>query len=273
MNKTIGFIGLGNLGLPVATNLLSAGYSLVVYNRTESKAQPLVAQGAKLVSRPVDTITTGGIVVSLLWDDEALESVAANPEFLKKLGNGGIHISMSTVSPDTSKKLAVLHAEHGSFYIDAPIFGRPEAAVAKQLWIPYSGPKQAKEQIQPILNAVGAQGIFDFGEEVGAANLVKLVGNFLIISAGRSVNEALTIVKEKGFEPKAVLDMLTATLFPSPIYKSYGSRLVESNITFLQNRIPIKDIGIFKKTAELVGSPTPISNALLELLKGENKED
>jgi 3-hydroxyisobutyrate dehydrogenase-like beta-hydroxyacid dehydrogenase len=272
MNETIGFIGLGKLGQPVATNLLNAGYSLVVYNRTESKAEPLVARGAKLAPKPVDAITTGGIVVSLLWDDESLESIASNLDFLKKLGNGGIHISMSTVSPDTSKKLAALHAEHGSFYIDAPILGRPEAAVAKQLWIPYSGSKQAKKQIQPILKAMGAQDIFDFGEEVGAANLVKLVGNFLIISAGRSINEALTIVKKKGYEPKTVLDMLTSTLFPSPIYKSYGNRLAESNITSLQNRIPLKDIGILKKVAQQVDSATPISNTLNELLKIETKE-
>jgi 3-hydroxyisobutyrate dehydrogenase-like beta-hydroxyacid dehydrogenase len=86
------------------------------------------------------------------------------------------------------------------------------------------------------------------------------------------MNEALTIVKRKGFDPKSVLDMFTATLFPSPIYKSYRNRLLEGNITFLQNRIPIKDIDILKKAAELMGSSTPISNTLSELLESESKE-
>src|SRR5438552_2076186 len=188
MSEPIGFIGLGHLGLPVATNLLKAGYALRVYNRTASKAESLVAQGAQLVTRPVDAVTTGGIVVTLVWDDAALESVVMSDRFLEQLGSGGIHLSMSTVLPRTAKKLAARHAQQGSVYIEAPIFGRPEAAVAHQLWIPFAGPQSAKERVRPPLTAMGAQGIFDFGEEVGAATLVKLVGNFLIASAVYSLS-------------------------------------------------------------------------------------
>ena len=130
MSETIGFIGLGHLGLPVANNLLNAGYPLRVYNRTASKAESLVAQGAQLVTRPVDAVMTGGIVVTILWDDAALESVVMSDGFVEQLGPGGIHLSMSTVLPETAKKLAAMHAQHGSVYIEAPIFGRPEAAVA-----------------------------------------------------------------------------------------------------------------------------------------------
>src|SRR5882724_6629579 len=157
MSETIGFIGLGLLGLPVANNLLNAGYALRVYNRTASKAEPLVAQGAQLVTRPVDAVMSGGIVVSILWDDAALESVVMSADFLEKLGANGIHVSMSTVSPEISKKLAALHAQHGSVYIEAPIFGRPEAAVAKQLWIPVAGPEVAKERVLPLLKAMGGK--------------------------------------------------------------------------------------------------------------------
>src|SRR5450432_2156825 len=105
MSETIGFIGLGHLGLPIANNLLNAGYSLLVYNRTASKAESLVAQGAQLVTRPVDAVITGGIVVSLVWDDAALEGVVMSNGFLEQLGPGGIHLSMSTVLPETAKKL------------------------------------------------------------------------------------------------------------------------------------------------------------------------
>src|SRR5205085_10448278 len=117
-SEMIGFIGLGHLGLPLATNLLNARYALRVYNRTASKAESLVTQGAHLAPRPVDAVTTGGIVASIVWDDAALESVVMSDGFVEHLGPGGIHLSMSTVLPETSKKLAALHAQHGCAYVE-----------------------------------------------------------------------------------------------------------------------------------------------------------
>lgn len=268
MSETIGFMGLGNLGLPIATNLLNAGYSLRVYNRTASKAEPLVAQGAKSVTRPVDAVTSGGIVVTILWGDESVESVVTSDGFLEQLGPNGIHISMSTISPEMSNKLAALHAEHGSSYVAAPVFGRPEAAVARNLWIPFAGSEAAKERARPILTAMGGKGIFDFGTEAGAAVTVKIAGNFLIASATRSLAEALAMAKGNGVDPKAVVDMLTQTLFPAPIYQSYGKLIAEGTASFTtQNAIGIKDVGLFKDTAEQVKSPTAIANLLLGMLK------
>ena len=269
MSETIGFIGLGQLGLPLATNLLNAGYALRVYNRTASKAEALVAQGAHLASRPVDAVTSGGIVATIVWDDAALESVVMSDGFLEHLGPGGIHLSMSTLLPETAKKLAAIHAQHDCAYVEAPIFGRPEAAVARNLWIPFAGPQQAKERVRPLLSAMGGQGIFDFGEEVGAATLVKLVGNFLISSAGYSMREALSMAEKNGVDPQAVVDMLTQTLFPAPIYQSYGKRIAEKTAPFSQSRIPLKDVGLFKKTAQQVESPTPIASLLHDLLRSD----
>ena len=269
MSELIGFIGLGHLGLPVATNLLHAGYALRVYNRTASKADTLVRDGAQLVTRPADAVTTGGIVATIVWDDAALESVVMSDGFLEHLGPGGIHLSMSTVLPETAKKLAAIHAQHGSIYIEAPIFGRPEAAVAHQLWIPFAGPQSAKERVRPLLQAMGAQGIFDFGEEAGAATLVKLVGNFLISSAGYSMREALSMAQKNGVDPKAVIDMLTRTLFTAPIYRNYGKRIAENTAPFSQNAIPLKDVGLFKQTAQQVDSPTPIASLLHDLLRSD----
>jgi 3-hydroxyisobutyrate dehydrogenase-like beta-hydroxyacid dehydrogenase len=269
MSEQIGFIGLGHLGLPMATNLLNAGYALRVYNRTASKAEPLVAQGAHLASRPVDTVPSGGIVATIVWDDGALESVVTSDGFFERLGPGGIHLSMSTVSPETSKKLAALHAQHGSAYVAATIFGRPEAVVARQLWMPLAGPQHAKERARPLLEAMGAQGIFDFGEEAGAANIVKLVGNFLITSAGYSLREALRMAEKNSVDPTAVVNMLTSTLLSAPIYQTYGKRIAEGTAPFSQNAIPRKDVGLFKTTAQQVESPTPIARLLFDLLNRE----
>src|SRR2546421_11248479 len=109
---------------------------------------------------------------------------------------------MNTVLPGKSMKLAAIHAQYGCANVAAPTFARPAAAVAHQLWIPVAGPQSAKERIRPLLTAMGAQGIFDFGEEVGAATLVKLVGNFLIASAGYSMREALAMARNNGVDPK-----------------------------------------------------------------------
>jgi 3-hydroxyisobutyrate dehydrogenase-like beta-hydroxyacid dehydrogenase len=116
---------------------------------------------------------------------------------------------------------------------------------------------------------MGGQGIFDFGEEVGAANIVKLVGNFLITSAGYSLREALSMAEQNGVDPKAVVDMLTRTLLPAPIYQSYGKRIAENNAPFSQNAIPLKDVGLFKRTAQQVESSTPIASLLNDLLRSE----
>jgi len=266
MRETIGFIGLGHLGLPIAANLVEAGHQLRIYNRTPGKADGLVARGAQLAPRPVDTASPGGIVVTVLWDDEALENVVTSEGFLQQLGPGGLHISMSTVLPETAQRMAALHAPHGSTYLDAPIFGRPEAAVARQLWIPVAGAAAAKDRARPLLDAMGARGVFDFGEAVGSATIVKLVGNFMIVSAARTMVEGLSMAEKNGVDPKAVVDMLTTTLFAAPIYQSYGKMIAEKTAPAMQGGIPFKDLGLFRRTAERVGSPTPISGRLHDLV-------
>jgi 3-hydroxyisobutyrate dehydrogenase-like beta-hydroxyacid dehydrogenase len=158
MSETIGFIGLGALGAPVAANLLAAGYGLRVYNRTVAKADALVAQGAERAECAADAAQSGGIVVTLLWDDASVEEIVASDGFLERLGPGGVHISMSTISPEGSKRLAALHAAHGVDFVEAPIFGRPEAAVAKMLWIPFAGPQVARDRVRPVLEAMAPRG-------------------------------------------------------------------------------------------------------------------
>src|SRR5579864_9457579 len=112
MNKMIGFLGLGNMGQAMASSLLKAGHALTVYNPTSSKAEAIIAQGAILAHQPSEAVPKGGIVVSMVADDAALEEFVLSPGFLDRLGPGGIHLSMSTVSPATSRKLAELHAQH-----------------------------------------------------------------------------------------------------------------------------------------------------------------
>src|SRR5689334_13442112 len=130
MSEMIGFIGLGNMGHAMASSLLKAGFALTVYNRTASKAEALIAKGAQLAHQPGEAVTKGGIVVSMVANDQALEGIVLSPGFLERLGPNGIPPPIRPVSPATSRKLAELPAEHGSGYVAAPVFGRPEAAAA-----------------------------------------------------------------------------------------------------------------------------------------------
>ena len=268
MSETIGFLGLGLLGLPVAANLLDKGHLLRVYNRTASKADPLIARGAALAKTPADAVTRGGIVVSLLWDDASVEEIVGSPGFLDALGPGGVHLAMSTILPETARKMAALHEAKGAVYLDAPVFGRPEAAIARKLSIALAGPKTAKDRVRPILEDLGGSGIFDFGESVGAGVTVKLAGNFLILSATRSLGEALSVADKSGVDAGAVLAMFTSTLFPSPIYQSYGQRIVDK-APFPRSNIPLKDMGLFTRAAEAVGVLAPVAGGLYELVKAQ----
>jgi 3-hydroxyisobutyrate dehydrogenase-like beta-hydroxyacid dehydrogenase len=271
MNETIGFIGLGDLGQPIARNLIQAGYPLKVYNRTASKAEPLVALGANLSCSPRDVLTPGGIVVTVVSDDAALEDVVMSEGFLEQLRPGGIHLSMSTVSPDLARKLAALHAQHGSIYVEAPVFGRREAAEAQQLWICLAGPAAAKERVRPLLETTG-QGIFDFGEAAGAAVIVKLCGNFMGSAASQAMAEALSLAQRNGLDATQVIDMLTQTLFSAPIYQSYGKVIARDPEHRPLHWISVKDVGLFNAAATEAGSPTVISKSLRDLYLASQKD-
>lgn len=265
--QPVAFLGLGDLGLPIAANLLDSGVPLSVWNRTPEKAKPLTDRGARLAATPADAVTSGGVVGTLLWDDNSVEEVVHSTGFLEKLGPGGIHIGMTTNSPDVAHRLAALHAGHGSIYVEATVFGRPEAAVARQLYIQTAGPAAAKDRVAPLFPSMGAQRVFDFGEEIGAASIVKIVGNFLLVSASRSLVEAFTTLRASGVDPQAALDMYTQSLFNAPIYKGYGQRIVNREPAFTQTAIPRKDLGLFQTLAQNLNEPSPVADTLQQLFR------
>jgi 3-hydroxyisobutyrate dehydrogenase-like beta-hydroxyacid dehydrogenase len=264
MGGTLGFIGLGNMGYPIASNLIRAGYKLRVYNRTASKAEPLLSQGAVLASHAAEVAERGGIVVTMLADDRAVEAVALRDRELdERLGPGGIHLSMSTISPKTARKLAEQHAQHGVAYVAAPVFGRPEAAAAGKLWVCLSGLREAKKRIQPIVDSFG-HGSFDFGEDPGAANVVKLCGNFLIAAAIEAMAEAWTLAEKNGLDRVRVAEMLTKTLFACPIYQGYGERIAQQQYEPVGFRLGLglKDVDLALQTATASQMPMPLGSLL-----------
>ncbi|MDA8383137.1 MAG: NAD(P)-dependent oxidoreductase [Betaproteobacteria bacterium] len=229
MDRTIGFIGLGHMGAAMAANLVKAGYPLRVYNRSPEKAQPLLALGARLAAKPHDVTPPDGVVITMVSDDAALELLATGPDgFAQSLGPGGLHLSMSTISPALSRRLAALHRDRGTFYLAAPVLGRPDAAAARTLWIIQAGSTEAKAIARPYLETL-SQGIFDFGEDPGGANLVKLAGNVLLASALEAMAETLAFAEKNGIPRTAFAEMFGATLFPCPVYQNYG-RAIASQV-------------------------------------------
>jgi 3-hydroxyisobutyrate dehydrogenase-like beta-hydroxyacid dehydrogenase len=265
MKETIGFLGLGRMGQPMAENLLKAGYRLKVYNRTASKMEPFIAQGVESASHPGATLVTGGIVVSMVSDDAALEEIVRSTGFLEHLGPGGIHLSMSTVAPPTSQNLAQLHARYGSYYVDAPVFGAPQVAAAQQLWICEAGPQAAKERVRPVLEAL-SQGIFDFGETVGAANLVKLGGNFISFAAVQALREVLSLGQKSDIDPMNIVEMFTQTLYPISVYQHFGKQLALDPNRVSRSWIAVKDVGLFEEMARQQESQAPLADLLHHLL-------
>src|SRR3954465_2735621 len=176
LKETIGFIGLGNMGAAMATSLLKAGFNVRVYNRTVEKARPLMAQGATLARSPADAVEPGGIVVTMLTDDRAVEGVTLGTNgVLERLG-AGVPVSMTTIAPHTARRLAGLHRERGASYVASPVFGKPDVAAQAKLWVVTAGDTVARARVRPVQKAV-SQGIFDFGDDPGAANVIKLAGN------------------------------------------------------------------------------------------------
>ena len=268
MDQQIGFIGLGNMGAPMATNLLESGYSLRVYNRSPEKAQPLLEKGAKVVNTPAEVVESGGLVITMLANDSALEAVVMGENgILNKLGSDGIHLSMSTVSPATSQKLAEQHDLQGSHYLAAPVFGRPDAAADRKLRILLSGKAVAKERVKPVLDQLG-QDVFDFGDTAASANVVKLTGNFLIISAIEAMAEAFTLAEKNGVDRNQIAQLFGQTLFACPIYQNYGPMIAQQQYepAGFKLSLGLKDVTLALQTARESQMPMPLASLLHDRL-------
>ena len=276
MQDTIGFIGLGNMGLPMALNLLEAGYKLRVYNRTPEKAQPLLEKGAEVVDSPAAAAQSSSIVITMLANDAALEVVVFGEHgLLSGLGSDSIHLSMSTIAPATARKLAEHHPRSG--YLAAPVFGRPDAAAARKLWIALSGDAEAKARVRPVLDQLG-QGVFDFGEDASAANVVKLTGNFLIISAIEAMAEAFTLAEKNGIDRTQLADLFGQTLFACPIYQNYGRMIAQQTYepAGFKLSLGLKDVTLALQTARESQMPLPLGSLLhdrLLTMVAQNKGD
>lgn len=263
--KVIGCIGLGKIGFALTNNFSKGGYSVICHDVSESimkKARNTF--GAKTVFKAEEVVDQSDIVVTALPNDEILENVMIS--ILPFFRSNQVHVSCSTVSPETSRKLSAFHRRTESYFISAPIFARPDGLAKSQSTIPISGSKEVLREIIPLLQTTSS-GVFSFGSDPGAANVVKLCGNYLIGCAIQSISESLQLAESNGIDRKEVMKMLNSTIFDCLIYKGYGTRVAERDHYPHPNahfslELGKKDIALVLKTAFSSGVPLPFGSVL-----------
>jgi 3-hydroxyisobutyrate dehydrogenase-like beta-hydroxyacid dehydrogenase len=259
----VSFIGLGKMGSGMARNLLRAGHTVTVYNRTRSKADPLAAEGARVADSPASAVRDCELVVTMLADDDAVEqAVFGDGGLASVLKAGAIHISSSTISTKLARHLAAEHAKRGQQYVSAPVFGRPEAAQAKQLLVVAAGPTETVNRCHSVFSAIGRQ-TFVAGAEPWQANAVKLCGNFMIASMIESFGETYATLRKANVAPHMFLDVMNA-LFASPPYANYGRIIADEQFepAGFALKLGFKDIRLALENAQECAAPMPVASLI-----------
>lgn len=265
----IGFIGLGNLGLAIAENLLST-QKLHVYNRTKLKAEPLVNKGAILCNSIKEVAEQCDILFSIVSDDAAVKAITSGNEgIITHLKKGGIHVSLSTILPETSIELAELHQQKGSVYLAGPVMGRPDVAKARKINFLVSGDSVSIQKIKPLLHEAGGAGVWEFGDNAGAANIAKLCSNFLIMSAMEAMAEGINLANKSGIDARQWMHMLTQTLFNSPAYINYSRIILDEAFSpvMFSTKLGLKDMNLVLHQAEKNNVQMPTGKQVQALLK------
>jgi 3-hydroxyisobutyrate dehydrogenase-like beta-hydroxyacid dehydrogenase len=213
--QLVGCIGLGNMGAAVAERLLAAGYDLVVHNRSREKAATLAERGAEIADTPADLAATADIVFTSLSDDAALEAVAE--EVAAAARPGTVLVDLSTVSPPASERVAALAERDSLAYLRAPMSGNPAVVRAGNVSFIVSGPREALEQVDPLLHAIGRAVFYvGAGEQ---ARVVKLAINLMIGGLAQLMAEALVLSEASGVSRAALLDAMGESAVGAPFVK------------------------------------------------------
>jgi 3-hydroxyisobutyrate dehydrogenase-like beta-hydroxyacid dehydrogenase len=262
VNPEIGFIGLGHMGTPMASNLLATGRPLIAYVRRADRIGSLEAIGLR-VTMDIGDLLDCHVVISMLPDDAALQEVVFGrgdddlDGLAAGLMPGAVHLSMSTVSTAAASLAAAEHARHGQGYVAAPVFGNPEAAKARQLFIIAAGAPADVERCQPIFDSLG-QRTFVVSADPQEANLMKLLGNMMSATALEMLGEVIAVMRKRGIDPHRFIDIMTSTMFGGRAHKIYGDKIVKQAYApgFVLPLV-LKDVRLALAEAEKAGAPMP----------------
>jgi 3-hydroxyisobutyrate dehydrogenase-like beta-hydroxyacid dehydrogenase len=255
------------MGAGMARNLMRAGHTVSVYNRSREKAAPLAAEGARMASSPADACRDAEAVMTMVADDRALEQIVFGADGIASaMKAGGIHLSHSTISTAMARRLAAEHAQRGQRYLSAPVFGRPEAAETKNLLVTVAGPGDLIQRCRPLFEAIGRQ-TFVVGSEPWQANVAKVCGNFIIISVIQALGEAYATLRKAGVSPQSFLEIMNA-LLGSQVIANYGRIIAEEEFepAGFALKLGLKDVRLVLAAAEECTSPMPLASLVHDTL-------
>src|SRR5256886_5863657 len=259
----IGFVGLGRMGTAMAKNLAAAGRQVIACVRRPEQMGTLLALGLKPTTSLADLFDCE-VVISMLPDDEAVREVALGRQGRKGLAAGlrpgAIHLSMSTISTAAAAQLASAHARCGQGYVAAPVFGNPDAAKARQLFIVAAGAPTDVERCQPLLAQLG-QRTFVVGGDPPQSNLTNLMGNMLTATALEMLGETVALMRKRGLDPARFVELMTSTMFGGRVHRIYGERIVAQDyVAGFALPLVLKDVHLALAAAERAGVPVPPGN-------------
>jgi len=255
------FVGLGQMGRPMATNLAASGLPVTVWNRTLSRADGM--SGVEIAGSLEESLRDADVVITMLSDDAAVRSTTLDSGgVLDHLEQGALHIGMSTVSIALCAELAEAHRKAGQHLVAAPVFGRPAAATAASLWI-----LAERVRAQQIFEVLG-QGTFAFDRPEEAA-LAKLAGNFLIASTIEALGETIVLGEAGGLSPQHLFDILRTTLFGSVVVDTYGAAIAARQYqpALFSLQLGLKDVDLARAAAAHYGVPVPLADLVADHLQ------
>lgn len=270
MTHTIGFIGLGLMGCPMARNLLKAGFPLIVHSRSPAPVDDVVAHGARRAGSPAEVARHATRIITMLPDGPDVEKVLNGPDgVFTAIQPGTIIIDCSSIAPTTARKLAERAADAGATMLDAPVSGGEIGAVSGTLSIMVGGDADAFAQVKPILDAMGnPEKVIRVGDS-GAGQITKVCNQMVIGGTLAVVSEAFALARKAGVSPAKIRDALLGGFAASRVLEVHGERILQSNYKpGFRSALYAKDMRIAAQTLADTGTSAPVSAVVQELVAG-----
>ncbi|OGX83077.1 NAD(P)-dependent oxidoreductase [Hymenobacter glacialis] len=257
-NTTIGWIGLGNMGVPMVRQLLTAGYPVTVYNRHKEKEALILAEGANSAESPAAMLQVAEVVFLMVSDDQAIRDLFTGEQgLLQSPATSKLIVNMSTVSPGISREMATLCQEHKHEYLDAPVSGSVKQAETGQLAIMVGGKETAFERAKPILEKIGKLALH-LGE-AGAGNTAKLAMNTLLGFQAQGLAEAVLFAQQRGINTSDLLTLIQNSALASVFINTKGQVILNNNYdAAFALKLLAKDL----RLAAAEGSATPLAEVV-----------
>ncbi len=279
-HETVGFIGLGLMGRPMAHNLLKRGYPLLVHSRSQGPVEELVTAGAARAGSPAEIARGATRIITMLPDSPDVERVLEGDDgVFAAMQRGSILIDTSTIAPATARRLAARAATLGAVMLDAPVSGGEIGAINATLSIMAGGDAAAFATVRPLLEAMGnPERIIRIGES-GAGQICKVCNQMVIGGALAAVSEAFALARKAGVEPALVRQALLGGFAASRVLEVHGERILQANYKpGFRAALYAKDLRIASATLAEHGTPAPVSAVIHQLVEalvasGRGEED